>query len=442
MIHLVTHYIHTHKLLSPAATVIVGVSGGADSMALLYILKEIGYNCVVAHCNFTLRQKESDADESFVVDYCRTNNLPCLVKHFDTKKHAQDNKISIEMAARELRYGWFETLRLRYQAEAIAIAHHFNDSIETILINLINGTGINGLTGIKPINGHIIRPLLCVNRKEIEDFLQKKHLHFITDSSNVENIYTRNKIRNILIPQIEEINPSFINTMQGTIHNLTTSATIYNSYIELKLKDIIESSSNNQVKISINQLLKEEHADTVLYEALKTYNFSPKLCASILNNVANSGKEYLSPTHKLLIDRDFIFLTPIKEKNDTHTYYIQQSDSSIEFPIKLNINILRNDASFHLSKKPTCACIDYSLLKFPLTIRRWKKGERFYPLGMKQSKKVSDFFVDNKIPTWEKEKCWIIESNGNIVWIIGYRLDDRYKVTTSTSIIFKISVKE
>jgi tRNA(Ile)-lysidine synthase len=441
MIHLVKAYLQENDMPSAPSTIIVGVSGGADSVALLIVLKELGYTCVVAHCNFHLRENEADADERFVIQLCHEHQCECEIQHFDTRKYAVEKKISIEMAARDLRYAWFEELRKTYQAAAIAIAHHLNDSVETVLINLINGTGIQGITGIKPKNGYIMRPLLCVNRKQIEDFLSEKKLHYVTDSSNLENVYTRNKIRNVLIPEIEKINESFFNTMVTNIQNFNVAASIYNKYISDKLHHLVEYSNETNFRISISHLLKEEHAATLLYEALKSSNFSPKTCNSIHTNLpSNSGKEYVSSTHRLLIDREFLFISPIEEKDATDSFTIQPSCTQINSPIQLRIETLANDEHFQLSKAPTCANIDNACVSYPLIIRKWKHGDIFSPLGMKKKKKVSDFFIDEKLTKWEKENCWILESNGDIVWIIGYRLDNRYKITKSTAQVLKITI--
>ena len=438
MLDTVHQYIQKWKLLPPSSTVIIGVSGGADSMALLLILKELGYQIVVAHCNFQLRNESSFNDEKFVVKFCQEHNIAYSSKLFDTQKYASLQKISIEMAARDLRYAWFEELRIRHNASAIAVAHHQNDSIETILINLINGTGIQGLTGIKPKNGHIIRPLLCISRADIETYLKEKKVSFVTDATNFESVYTRNIVRNQLIPIISKINTGFTDTMLRNIDNFEQTAYIYQTYITSKLNEWIIYKDKDNFRIPIHQIVNEENGKTILFEALKNMTFSPKICATLFENIGTgSGKIYYSNTHKLVVDRDYLIVTPIKQET-AQSFLIHQKDTLVATPIGIHLSIFKKELAFTPPTQANIACVDFSKLTFPLTVRKWKQGDSFHPLGMKQKKKVSDFFIDKKINQWEKETCWIVESNGEIVWIMGYRIDNRYKITDKTTSIYKM----
>lgn len=280
-------YINKESLLTRGKKVIVTCSGGADSIFLLHILNKLGYDCIVAHCNFHLRGEESNRDENFVREYCKKENLTLLVEHFDTTKYATEKKLSIEMAARELRYNWFENIRKEYNAQAIAVAHHSDDSIETILLNLLRGTGLKGICGIRPKNGYIVRPLLCVNRKEIEEYLQNNDTQYITDSTNLENEYTRNKIRNIVMPILREINPQIDSVMLSNAENFTAAESIYQSVIEKEKSSAISITDDSYI---VNLKAIEEFVEpfTLLYECLKDFSFHPATIKTMLTAEGNT----------------------------------------------------------------------------------------------------------------------------------------------------------
>ncbi len=280
-------YINKESLLKRGEKVIVTCSGGADSIFLLHILNKLGFDCVVAHCNFHLRGEESDRDEKFVREFCEKENLTLLVKHFDTKKYAAENKLSIEMAARELRYTWFEKVREEHNAQAIAVAHHSDDSIETILLNMLRGTGLRGICGIRPRNEFVVRPLLCVNRKEIEDYLSEQGIGYITDSTNLENEYTRNKIRNIVMPILREINPQIDSVMLSNAENFAAAESIYKGVIE-KEKSSAVSATDDSYIVDLKVIQKFSEPFTLLYECLKDFSFHPATIKTMLNAEGNT----------------------------------------------------------------------------------------------------------------------------------------------------------
>ena len=286
-------FINKETLLKRGRKVVLACSGGADSIFLLHILNKLGFDLVVAHCNFHLRGEESDRDENFVREFCEQEHLPLVVEHFDTKLYAEQNKLSIEMAARELRYTWFENLRVQYDAQAIAVAHHSDDSIETILLNLLRGTGLKGICGIRPKNGYVVRPLLCVNRKEIEEYLAEQGIGYITDSTNLENEYTRNKIRNIVMPILREINPQIDSVMLSNAENFSAAESIYKGVIEKEKSSAVTITDDSYI-IDLKVVEKFDEPFTLLYECLKDFSFHPATIKTMLtaegNTVFKTGK--------------------------------------------------------------------------------------------------------------------------------------------------------
>ncbi len=431
----VKEYIHHELPLHDNSKIIVGVSGGADSMALLHILIRLGYNCIAAHCNFHLRGEESDRDYLFVKNWCIQNNIRFVYTDFDTKKYMKEKAVSLEMAARELRYEWFEQIRKEHNANVIAVAHHQDDSIETLLINLIRGTGIRGLSGIPPVNGNIVRPLLCLYRQEILEYLQANHIDFIEDSTNNEDIYTRNKIRLNVIPLLETINPSAKQAISKTIKHLSSTEKIYTSAIEKSIQCVFSDN-----KIDIGSLLTQIEPKTVLFEILHPYGFNSENITDIFESLhGQSGKIFYSKDYVLIKDRESLILSKQEQRDDSR-YTIQKGQLNIDSPVPLSIEYIKNDTSLQIEKKPDTIYLDKSKLSFPLTIRRWMQGDKFVPFGMNGSKKISDYFSDNKFNLIEKENVWLLCSGNKIVWIIGERADNRFRITGNTSEIIKISL--
>ncbi len=430
----VEEYIVRNGLLQGGEKVIVGVSGGADSVALLDILHSFKIECVVAHCNFHLRGQESNRDAFFVEELCQKYNLKFERIDFDTEAHAAINSISIEMAARELRYNWFEQLRVIHLADKIAIAHHRDDSVETILLNLIRGTGIRGLTGIAPMNGYIIRPLLCISREDILQYLEERGLKYVDDSTNSEDLYTRNKIRLNILPLLESINPSVKDAILRSAENLSQVNNIYKMYIEQVKNEIFKEN-----KISIATLIQYMEPEAILFELLSPFGFNRATIHQILQSlVSQPGKVFYSETHELLKDRGYFIL---KKKNtlSVDSFSIKSEDKLLSHPIDLKIEEVQKTENFEIEKNHNIIYIDKGKLSYPLTLRKWRQGDKFVPFGMKGKKKVSDYFSDSKFSLFDKEKTWLLCSGNDIVWIVGHRADDRFRISTATSNIIKIT---
>lgn len=434
---IVEQYIIENELLTGEEKLIVGVSGGADSVALLDILHSFNIRCVVAHCNFHLRGEESNRDEKFVEALCKRYNLKYEKIDFDTEGYAKKNSISIEMAARDLRYNWFEQLRIIHLADKIAVAHHRDDSAETILLNLIRGTGIRGLTGISPKNGYIIRPLLCLSRQEILDYLAERKLSYVDDSTNSEDMYARNKIRLNVIPELEKINPSAKDSIIRTSEHLTQVANIYQAYIEQVKGTIFQEG-----KINIVLLIQYIEPEAILYEILSPYGFNSATVRQIFESViSQSGKLFYSDTHELLKDRQYLVLKK-KEGLSIDSFTIGEDMEQLSFPIQLKIEQTQVDGEFVIEANPNILYADLNKVKFPLTLRHWHQGDWFIPFGMKGKKKISDFFSDNKYSLFDKKEAWLLCSGDDIVWIVGKRSDNRFRIDNNTTQVLKITLEE
>lgn len=412
--------------------ILIAVSGGVDSMVLLHLLQQLNLNCSVVHCNFNLRGTESDLDEEFIRDYCIQKAIPCYVKSFDTIFYADKHKISIQMAARELRYQWFHELEKKHQFKYILTAHHLDDQVETFLINFIRGTGIEGLLGIPEVNDTIIRTLLCFSREQILNFANEQNIKWREDSSNASDKYFRNKLRHQVIPVLKELNPSFLKSFQSTIARLKQSE---NAVVECSKKtlDKLIQVNNNQIFIKISELKKLENYTFYLYQWLKEFGFSAWNDIYALVD-GQSGKQIFSQTHVLLKNRDALILVEKSSSEHDTLFVLKNIEEELKFPLKLT---LCND-SYIQEQNKSIIFVDADKIEFPLIVRKWREGDVFYPLGMKGSKKVSKFFKDEKISIFDKQKIWILESNNKIVWIIDYRQDDRFKVEQTTQTTLKI----
>ena len=429
----IQQYIIQHQLLSGEKPVVVGISGGADSVALLHILVSLGYKCIAAHCNFNLRGDESFRDEQFTIDFTKRLQVPLCKISFETNKYAQENRLSVEMAARELRYRWFEELLNTYDADAVAVAHHRDDSVETLLINLTRGSGLTGLTGIKPKNGNVVRPLLCVSREDIYAYIENNGLEYVTDSSNSSDIYTRNFIRLKVIPLLEEINPSVKASLARTANHLYDASLIYNHSIEEARKVIIQNN-----RLSISALLSFPAPATILYEMLKPYGFSRTVCESIFTVLdKDSGKIFYSSTHRLLKDRSDL-LIDVLSGEDNRAYLINLEDDNVDLPVELKPEIVVIKESYQIEKDKKFAYFDFDKLSFPLVLRHWQEGDWFVPFGMKGKKKVSDYFSDKKFSLFDKEKTWLLCSGQDVIWIVGERTDNRYRIEKTTKRVLKL----
>lgn len=414
---------------------ILALSGGIDSMVLADLLLQAEADFVVAHCNFHLRGEESDGDEQFVRDYAEKNGLTIYVKQFETEVYAKEHGISIEMAARDLRYAWFEELRQQLGYDYIAVAHHADDQLETFFINLLRGAGIRGLKGMQPVNGPIIRPLLDVSRAEIRQYAEEHHLEWREDHTNAETLYLRNKIRHELLPVIDGISKEGRSSILKSISHLASENELYRALVEEKLSQMVAPlrGANSCVGLGSTDLASLWDAATtsgfqLLFEWLRDYGFNEDQVHFIHEalKTGQPGTSFFSPTHRVTIERDGLELAPLCQNN--------------EAPIVLSYQQITKD-EFTMDHSSQVAQLDYDKLTFPLQLRKWQTGDRFHPLGMKGSKLLSDFFVDQKMTTRQKEECYVLTTaDDQIAWVVGRRIDDRFKVTDKTKTILKVQI--
>ena len=419
-------YIEDRRLFSRHDRVIVALSGGADSVALLRLLVDDGYECVAAHCNFHLRGAESDRDETFVRQLCGQLGVKLRVTDFQTERHAKLKGISIEMAARELRYEWFERVRQEEEAAAVAVAHHKDDSVETVMLNLIRGTGISGLCGIRPVSGKVVRPLLEVSRSEILDYLSSLKQNYVTDSTNLQDDFTRNKIRLNLLPLMREINPSVSDAIAATAQRLADVEAVYRKEMDEALTRVTAEDGS----IYVTRLLAETAPQAVLFEALHPMGFNSSQIADICRNLRtdDTGRQFISGSHRLLRDRDRLIIRPREEDG-----------SSLP---TLHIETLEADSPIQVPKDKDTAYLDADRLPSPeLEIRRWKTGDRFVPFGMKGWKSVRDYLRDRKVNRFDKERQCVVTSGNDIVWLVGERTDNRFRVSDDTRRVVVLTVE-
>lgn len=427
------------QLFEPTQKILLAISGGIDSMVMLYLFEKSGFDYGIVHCNFQLRGDESDGDEEFVKRQVLIHGVQAFFQKFDTEEFAQINGISIEMAARELRYDYFEKIRKENNYDYIATAHHSDDLIETFFLNLSRKTGIKGLTGIKDITGNIIRPMLFANRDEIEAFASKNYIDSREDSSNSEVVFQRNFLRHKILPLFSELNSSFKKNLLSSIENLKDAETVYSEYFESEKLRVFENATDSQI-INIKKLTGSKHPHLLLLEILTDFNFNPSVIEEVFQSLESEpGKQFFSKTHRLIKDRKMLFVSPIEEK-ENQIYYIEADDIELFAPFDINIEKLPAK-EFEIRKENNFACLDLEKLQFPLLIRKWQQGDYFQPLGMTGFKKVSDFFIDEKIPVNDKEKTWMLCSGEKIVWIMGQRIDNRFKITPKSKMILQIEIK-
>ena len=416
---------------------LVAISGGVDSVVLTHLLHQLHFNISLAHCNFNLRGTESDLDEVFVKELGESLNIQTFTTHFNTNEYAVKNKLATQLAARELRYNWFNSLSQENIFDYILTAHHADDNLETFIINLSRGTGLEGLTGIPPINENIVRPLLIFPREEIVTFAKNNNIEWREDKSNAETKYLRNKIRHQITPTLKELNPNLLNNFNKTIDHLKESQQIVNDKIEEITHEIV-SKEGDLLKISIGKLLKLSNPKAYLHQLLKPYKFTE--WDDVYNLIyAQSGKRILTKFYTLLKDRDFLLLLRTNEKPSFEEEYfiIREENKEITAPIKLLLKRVQEKTNTDNNS----IYVDDELLSFPLKLRRWKSGDFFYPKGMLGRKKVSKYFKDEKISIVNKNKIWLLCSSKNeIIWIVGKRQDRRFLPTEKTTKLLKISI--
>lgn len=433
----VKNCIARHELLEREHPVLVALSGGADSVALACVLQDLGYKIEAAHCNFCLRGAESDRDEAFVTDFCQRRKIVLHRRCFSTHAYAHEHHVSIEMAARTLRYDFFEQLLQERELDSVAVAHHREDNTETVLLNLLRGTGIRGLRGIQYRNGKVVRPLLDVSRQEIEDYLAECHQDYVTDSTNLQDEVQRNKIRLNVMPRMREIYPNADESIHQGACRLSDAFRIYEYGMDLLMQQVVHGN-----RILLEELNRTPAPETVLYEILSRMDFNPAQVAAIYEQQGGeSGKVYESATHRLLRDREALVfekkavrparlekvlpLEGIMRVTDDVTFLISRSSYSSGGPLPREKNVI---------------CMDLDKVEFPLVVRTPQTGDRFMPFGMKGMKLVSDFLTDLKKNVFEKERQLLVCSGDKIAWVVGERPDDRFRVTEYTRHILRIQL--
>ena len=432
-------FIHEENLFHSPERILLAVSGGADSMLMLNLFVNAGFPVAVAHCNFGLRGSESDGDEQFVANYCDQHNLAFFVKHFNTEEFALQEGISIEMAARDLRYNWFNELLGQHGYDYLATAHHQDDVIETFLINLSRGSGIKGLSGIQPKSGRIIRPMLFSNRAEILDYCYRMKIEYRTDSSNMDVVYKRNLIRHQIIPLLEDVNPAFRKNALKTIGNLHETGQLFQQRMSA-IKSAVYSEDEQGAMINIEKLLALSPLRTILFELIRQFGFQAEQTDDIIDSLGKeSGRKFFSEGYRLVKDREYLLISAFRAKQDK-VFYIEEDCSRLIHPIPLTVEKFDRTPSFRFSALPDVADLDLDKLVFPLLLRHWQEGEYFQPLGMTGLKKLSDFFIDEKYSIPDKENAWILASGNQLVWIVGKRLDNRFKITSKTKRVLRIRV--
>lgn len=425
------YHIETNFPFLKGKKLLVACSGGVDSVVLTHLLKQLEFEIALAHCNFSLRGKESDNDEMFVIGLARRLEIPVFAETFDTHKYAEDLKISTQMAARELRYGWFEEILSSFKYHYLLTGHHLDDDLETFFINLSRGTGLKGLKGIPKKNQNIIRPLLILTKEEILDYAERTKLKWREDLSNQKPDYLRNKLRLEVIPQFKETNKSLLNNFQITRRNLQSSQALIEDYMAL-VYNLVVSETFNGYKLDIQKIKELPNSKALLYELLNGFGFTEWDDVSNLLE-AQTGRQLFSKTHRLLKNREELILTEIDADNVVEEFKI--TNEGIEFPISLSIE----PSEYIGETEKNLIYVPTGKLKFPLKMRRWRDGDFFYPFGMNgKKKKLSKFFKDERISLLEKDKIWLLTSDESIIWVIGFRMDERFKVNEKDSEILKI----
>lgn len=438
-------------------TQLLAVSGGIDSVVLCDLMFDAGYDFALAHCNFRLRDEESERDEQFVKSLGEKYGKIVFVKRFDTKAYAEQNKVSIQVAARELRYGWFKELIAtdrsqlpthrsqlptdHSQLHYLLTAHHANDNIETMLMNLFKGTGISGLHGILPVQDKIVRPLLFAKKEELLRYAQEKNLAFVEDSSNASDKYTRNFLRHHLLDLLKQVYPNVEDNLLKNIERFAEAEVLYKQAIDQHKKKLLEYKGN-EVHIPVLKLKKSSPLSSIVFEIIKEYGFTANQTSEVIDLFESvTGKYIQSSTHRIIKNRNWLIIAS-QQATEAANILIEKGEKKVIFSGgELRIEVIKNP-SFDIPSAASIAAVDYDEIEFPLLLRKWKQGDYFYPLGMKKKKKLSRFFIDQKLSKTDKEKVWVIEMNKKIVWIIGYRIDDRFKIKPSTKKILKISFEE
>ncbi|HEY9008302.1 MAG TPA: tRNA lysidine(34) synthetase TilS [Ohtaekwangia sp.] len=431
------NHIHQHTLCRKDDCILLAVSGGIDSMVMLHLFQQAGFSIAIAHCNFQLRGKDADGDEDFVKTVAAQQNIPCFTTRFDTAAYAEVHKLSIQMAARELRYRWFNEVVTHQGFTKLATAHHLNDSLETVLLHWVHGASLDGFAGIPVKHSNIIRPLLFASREAIEQYAKAHNIAWREDSSNQTDDYQRNYIRHKIIPALKELNPSLEYTIQRSFGKVAGELALLHRGLEAWTDQYV-TVLHDRIMIDKAYFQGATHEASVLWNFLKEYGFNYDVCMDIVASLhGQSGKRFYSSTHQLVNDREHLLVT--KQVNDWENARIEKDQQQATFGI-WNMTILPS-AVVQKSSQVYEATLDAAKIIFPLVWRKWKAGDAFYPLGMQHRKKVSDFLIDNKVSVADKDTVTVLESQGEIIWVAGHRIDNRYRITETTRevITFRVS---
>lgn len=439
-----TRFISEKAFCNRKQTILLAVSGGVDSMVMCRLFHDAGFKFTMAHFNFGLRGKESDGDEAFVKKLAMAYGVPFFQTSADTKMLAKAKKISIQMAARELRYAWLEEIRERENFHAIATAHHLQDVTETMLINLLRGTGIHGMHGILPRNGNLIRPLLFASKTEIMEYAKATKLKWREDSSNNKTDYTRNLLRHKVLPVFEKINPSFEKTFGQNAQHFNDAANIVNQFIENLESAIVHVKKDGEQWFPKDFFLSHPAAGTILFEMLKKYDFTTSVVQDVIKSLSHEpGSRFYSASHQLLLDREFLILSAVETKSGetimqefkNHLELVNERFVLHIFPLAMSKKLYRIILN-NMDKKVAYA--DVEKMKLPMAVRTWKKGDVFYPFGMTGKKKLSDFFTDLRLSLTEKERTFLLTDAEKIIWIMGHRMDKRVAITPETKFCYRL----
>ncbi len=436
MLNRFLNFIRENKLFTKNQKILVAVSGGVDSVVLVDLLKKGNYHFAVAHCNFHLRGNESDGDESFVEQLALDLNVPFFCEDFDVKSEAKESGVSIQMAARNARYDWFLRLCSQFEYDVIATAHHKNDSIETVLYNLTKGTGLAGLHGIQPKLNSVVRPMLFATKENVLEYAESQSLDWREDSSNTSNKYFRNLIRNEVIPILKKINPNLEETFEVSVEKLKYTEDFFLSQVD-SIKNILVEERGGDYWISIPSLKKYKGFEIILFQILSEFGFNYTQVRQVFQSFnSQSGKVFYAPSYLLSIDRSYLVITShAEEVAEQQIFDISESVKGPNF--ELRFEIIDNNNLF-IDPSKDIAFIDLDEIEFPIKLRAWSRGDRFYPLGMTKKKKLSDFLIDNKVPINLKSRIFVLTTNNSIFWVIGHRIDNRFKVTKKTRRVLKI----
>jgi len=426
-----TGYINKEQLFSPGHAILLAVSGGVDSVVLAHLFKKAGYPFAIAHCNFQLRGEESLRDEAFADALAKELGVPLMTTRFDTTAYAEEYRVSIQVAARELRYGWLEDMRKLHGYAHIATAHHMQDNVETVLMNLSKGTGIAGLHGILPKQGSLIRPLLFTQKKDLLAFAKAEGISFVEDSSNLTVKYTRNFFRHKVIPVIQEAYPAVITNIAAGIDRFREAEELYTQSVIRHKKRLLTQKGDTWM-VPVLKLQKTIPLATIAWEIFRDFGCTSAQLPQVVELLnSGSGKLVETPTHRIIRDRQWLLVTTLQEQEAPVIVIEKTRTQVITANGQLKIKEYKKE-DINIPTSPDIACIDKQELQYPLILRKWKQGDYFYPLGMRKKKKVSRFFIDQKLSLVQKEKIWVLESGKRIVWVIGMRIDDRFKITENT----------